>query len=122
MKEDYKKALKKLALIYLSKLVYFNRQSYLKQKGSGTSEQLLFRLQNKSKNIPLFVMYYLTKFDDVKKRSFELFQNLHLQIYASQFMTSQIIPLPFVLLNLGSVERMGKNFKNVNILRTKKAF
>ena len=40
-------------------------------------------------------MYYLTKFDDVKyKAVFELFQKLHLQIYASQFMTSQIIPLP----------------------------
>ena len=35
----------------------------------------------------------------------ELFQKLHLQIYASQFMTSQIIPLPFVLLYLESVER-----------------
>ena len=34
-----------------------------------------------------------------------LFQKLHLQIYASQFMTSQIIPLPFVLLHLESVER-----------------
>ena len=35
----------------------------------------------------------------------ELFQKLHLQIYVSQFMTSQIIPLPLVLLYLGSVER-----------------
>ena len=36
-----------------------------KQKGSGTSDQLLFWLRNKFKNIPLFVIYYLTKFDDV---------------------------------------------------------
>ena len=36
---------------------------------------------------------------------FELFQKLHLQIYASQLMTSQIIPLPFVFLNLEAVER-----------------
>ena len=36
----------------------------------------------------------------------ELFQNLHLQIYASQFMTSWIIPLPLIiLLNLEIVER-----------------
>ena len=37
---------------------------------------------------------------------FELFRKLHPQIYASQFMTS-IIPLPFVLLYLESVERKG---------------
>ena len=39
---------------------------------------------------------------------------MHLQIYASQFMTSQIIPLPFVLLYLESVERKGKNYKSLN--------
>ena len=37
-------------------------------------------------------------------------------------MTSEIIPLPFVFLNLESVERKGKNYKNSNISRTKKAF
>ena len=42
-----------------------NGQSYQKQKGPGTSDQLLFRSQNKFRNIPLLVMYYLTKFDDV---------------------------------------------------------
>ena len=45
----------------------------------------------------------------------ELFQKLHLQIYASQFMTLQIILLPFVLLNLESVKRKGKNYKSLNI-------
>ena len=52
----------------------------------------------------------------------ELFQKLHLQIYASQFITSQIIPLLFVLLYLESVERKGKNYKNLNISRTKELF
>ena len=37
-------------------------------------------------------------------------------------MTSQIIPLPFVFLNLRSMERMVKNYKNLSILRTKRAF
>ena len=36
----------------------------------------------------LYWLYYLTKFDDVIKAAFELFQKLNLQIYASQFMTS----------------------------------
>ena len=65
MKEDYQKALKKLTLFFLSNPVPFNGQSYLKQKGSGTSDQSLFRLQNKFKNINLLFIYYLTKFDDI---------------------------------------------------------
>ena len=56
------------------------------------------------------------------KTVFELFEKLHLQIYANQFMTSQIIPLPCALLNLEIVERKGKNYKNLNISRTKRAF
>ena len=34
-------------------------------KGSGTSDQSLFRLWNKFRKIPQFVVYYQTKFDDV---------------------------------------------------------
>ena len=37
-------------------------------------------------------------------------------------MTSKIIPLPFVLLYVGSVERKGKNYISLNISRTKRAF
>ena len=76
MKEDYQKALKKLTLLFLSNQVPFNGQSYQKQKGSGTSDHLLFMLRNKFKNIPLFVIYYLPKFDDAV---FELFQTLYLK-------------------------------------------
>ena len=56
------------------------------------------------------------------KEAFELFQKLHLQIYANQFMTSGIIPLPCVLLNLEIVERKEKKNKNLNISRMKRAF
>ena len=65
LKEDYQKALKKLISFFLSNLIPFNEQSYLKQKGSGTSDQSLLRLQNKFKKIPLLRIYYLTKFDDI---------------------------------------------------------
>ena len=82
------RSLKKSTLFFLSNPVPFNGQSCQKQKGPGTSDQLLFRLQNKFRKIPLVVIYYLTKFDDIYKVVFELFQKLHLQIYASQFMTS----------------------------------
>ena len=59
------KSLKKLILFFLSNPVPFNGQSYLKEKGPGTSDQSLFRLQNEFRKIPLLVIYYLTKFDDI---------------------------------------------------------
>ena len=65
LKENYQKFFKKLTLFFILNPVPFNRQSYQKQKWSGTSDQSLFNLRNKFKNIPLFVIYYLTKFDDV---------------------------------------------------------
>ena len=42
MKEDYQKPLKKSTLFFLPNPVPFNGQSYQKQKGPGTSAQLLF--------------------------------------------------------------------------------
>ena len=63
LKEDYRKAVKKVTSIFLLNPVPFNRQNYQKQKGCGTSDQSLFRLRNKFRKIPLLVMYYLAKFD-----------------------------------------------------------
>ena len=81
MKKDYQKALKKLTLFFLSNPVPFNGQSYQKQKEPGTSDQLLFRLQNKFRKIPLLVIYYLTKFDGFlviqKITSANLLQPIH---------------------------------------------
>ena len=62
LKGDYQKPLKMLTLFFLSNPVTFNEQSYKKQKGPGTSEQSLFRLQNKFTKISLLVIDYLTKF------------------------------------------------------------
>ena len=59
------KSLKNVNFIFLSNPVPFNGQNYQKHKGPGTNDQSLFRLQSKSRKIPLLVMYYLTKFDEV---------------------------------------------------------
>ena len=64
MKENCHKALK-LTLFFLSNPVPFDGQDYEKQKGPGTSDQSPFRLQNKFRKIPLLVMHYLIKYDDV---------------------------------------------------------
>ena len=65
LKEDCQKAFKKLTLFFLSNPIPFNGQSYKKQKGPGTSDQSLFRLQNNFRKTPLLVIYHLTKFDDI---------------------------------------------------------
>ena len=70
MKWDYQNPLKRLALIFLLNPVPFNGQSYQKPKGPGTSDQSLFRLQNKFTIISLLVIYYLTKYDGVIQNSF----------------------------------------------------
>ena len=110
MREDHQKALKKLISFLLSNPVPFNEQSYLERKGSGTSDQSLLRLQNKFKKIPLLLIYYLTKFDDILQSSFWVIPkitpgNLYKPIY-----NIIIYSIPFVLLSLKSVER-GKNTK-----------
>ena len=65
LKEDYQKVLKKLTLFFLSNPLPFKGQSHQNQKGPGTSDPWLFRLQNKSRKMPLLIIYYLTKFDDI---------------------------------------------------------
>ena len=52
-------------VFFLLNPVPFNGQEYEKQKGPGSSDRSLFRLQSKFRKILLLVMYRLTKFDDV---------------------------------------------------------
>ena len=63
LKRDYQKPVKNLTLFFLLNPVPFNGQIYKKQKGLGTSDQSLFRLQNKFTKISLLVTHYQTKFD-----------------------------------------------------------
>ena len=55
--------LEKLTLFFLSNPILFNGQNCQKE-GPATGDQLLFRLQNKFRKVPLLVMYYLIKCDD----------------------------------------------------------
>ena len=67
---DYQNVLKKVTSFFPSNLFPFNRQNYLEKKRSGTSDQSIFMFRNKFRNIPLLVMYYLTKFDNVIQSGF----------------------------------------------------
>ena len=122
MKEDYQKALKKSTLLFLLNPVSFNGQSYQKQKALGTSDQSLFILRNKFRKNIFLVICYLTKFDDVTSSGFWVIPkttsaNLCKPIYdITNFFTSI---RPSVSGNRG---KEVKKYKNVNILRTKRAF
>ena len=122
MKEDHQQTLKGVTLFFLSNPVPFNRQNYQKQKESGTSDQLLFRLRNKFRKIPLLVMYYLTKFDDVIYSGFWVILtiksvNLCKPVYDIINYSTSICPS-----ESGKPEKEGKKLQNLNISRTKRAF
>ena len=115
LKEDYQKALRKLISFFLSNPVLFNGQSYLKQKGSGTSDQLLFGLQYKFRKIPLLVIY-LNKFDDITKSGFWVipkiaFANLCKPIHDIIYYSSSICL--FVSGKCGKEGRKGNKYNNV---------
>ena len=121
MKDDYQKALKKSTLFFLSNPVPFNGQSYQKQKGSGTSHQPFLRPWNKFRKIPLFVIYYLTKFDDVMWSSFwviakiasvNLCKSIHDMIKYSTF-------CPF---ESGKCGKEGKKLQKIEYLKSEKSF
>ena len=75
-KRGLSKSLKKVNFIFFLNPVPFNGQSYQKQKGPGTSNQSLFRLQSKFRKIPLLVIHYLTKFDDIILSSFRVIRKI----------------------------------------------
>ena len=94
---ELSKSLKKINFIFFLNPVPFNGQSYQK---SGTIDQSLFRSRNKFRKIPLFVMYYLTKFDD-----------------ASQFMTNYSnFTFPF------ECGKERKKFQKFEYLKNEKSF
>ena len=114
MKEDYQKALEKLTLFFLSNPVPFNGQSYQKEKGPGTSDQSLFRLQNKFRKIPLLSDQVwgrnIKQFLVISKIiSVDLCQPVH---HIKNYFT---FICPFEYGKFGK----GKNYKNLNISRTK---
>ena len=124
MNKDYQKAFKKLTLFFLLNPVPFKGQSYQKQNGPGTSDQLLFRLQIKSrKNV--FISCILSDqiwyvnlmiFNDNVKPFLSYFKNSICKFMQAN--SWQIIPLPFHIQS-GKCRRNQKNYKNLNILRKK---
>ena len=92
MKEDYKKALAKLTILFLLILVPLIEQNCQKQKGTGTIDQLLFWLKNKKNssisyvltdqgwwcNVKRFLSYsknYICKFMQVNSWHHKLFHS-----------------------------------------------
>ena len=88
----------------------------------GTGDQSLFRLRNKIRNIPLLVMYYLTKFDDVIQSSFSVitkitYANLCMPIHDTINYSTLICPL-----ESGKCGKKGKKLQKFEYLQNKKSF
>ena len=93
-----------------------------KDKRSGTSHQSLCWSQNKFRKIALFVIYCLTKFDDVNVKQFLSIPkitsaNLGKSVYDIINYSTSICPF-----ESGKFGKEGKKHKNLNILRMKRAF
>ena len=113
---------KKLATFFLSNPASFNGQSYQKQKRPGTSNQSLFRLQNKFRKIPLLVIYYLTKSDDTILSSFQVIPkvtsaNLCKPIHDIINYSTSIWPFEF-----GKCGKEGKKLQKFEYLENEKSF
>ena len=108
MKKDYQKALKKLTLFFLLNPVPLNGQSYQKQKGPGTSEQLLLRLQNKFKKIPSLVIYYIL---------YITFANLYKSIHDIKNYSTYIYPF-----ESGKCGKEGRKLQKLEYLEKEKSF
>ena len=122
LKEDYQKAWKKLTLFFLLNLFSFNRQNYQKQKWYGTSDQSLFKLQKKFKNIPLFVIYYPAKFDGVMQSIFWVipkftFANLCKPVHDIIIYSTSICPF-----ESRKGRKEGKKSQKFEYLENKKSF
>ena len=122
MKKDYQKALKKWTLFFLLNPVPFNGQSYQKQKGSRTSVQLLSRSRKKFRKIPLFVICYLTKFDDVMQSSFWVIPkitsaNLCKSVHDNINYSTSICPF-----GSGRCGKEGKKLQKLEYLKNEKSF
>ena len=116
------KTLKKSTLFFLPNQVPFNVQSYQQQKRPGTSDLLLLRLQKKKlRAIPLLVIYYLTKFNDVLESSCWVilkitFANLCKPIHDINYSTS-ICPLVF-----GKYGKEVEKLQKIEYLENEKSF
>ena len=109
------KNLKKVNFIFLLNPISFNGQDY--ENGPETSDQSLFRLQNKFRKNPLLVMYYLAKFDEVISIIPNILSvNSCKPIHDINYFTF------LIFLHLGSVEKKRKNYKNLNTSRMESAF
>ena len=114
MKEDYQNALKKVTSIFLSKPVPFNKQIYQKQKGPGTSYQSLKNFIISHVLSDQVWWYNIKGFLSYSKITSA---NLCKPIYDIINYSTSICP--FVS---GQCGKEGKNYKNLDISRKKRAF
>ena len=74
------------------------------------------------RKILFLAIYHLGKFDDLIQSGFGIIPNNTFANLCKPIHDVTIIPVSSDPLNLETMERKGKNYKKINILRTKSAF
>ena len=118
MKEDYQKALKKVILFFLPNPVPLNRKNFQKQKGPGTSDHSLFRLQSKFRKLLLLDLYYLTKCDDVIESGFWVI----LKITSANLWKPNYDIMNYCRFESGKCGKEGKKLQKFEYLENEKSF
>ena len=121
MKEDYQKTLKNLAWVFPLHPVPFYQQDYKTQKGPGTSYKSLFGWQNIIWRNPFLVIYHQGNFDDLTLSSFLIIPKITIVNLCKLVHNVIIISVSSDPMNL-ETGKEGKNYKKLNISRTKRAF
>ena len=121
-KSIIRKPSKSFLLFFLLNPVPFNGQSYEKQKESGTSDQLLFRLQNKIRKIILFI----TLSDQVWRCNVKQFSS-YSKNYICKFMQTnscyhKLFQFHFSFWVWKLWKGREKSYKNLNLSRMKLTF
>ena len=111
------KKLEKFSLIFSFKPSPFGTSYW-----SGTSYQCLLRLQNVFRKISFSVIYHLGNFDDSIQCGFWVIPKITLTSLCKLIHDAIITPASSDPLKLENVKKRGKNYKNVNIHRSKRSF
>ena len=121
MKEDYQKTLKNLAWVFPLHPVPFYQQDYKTQKGPGTSYKSLFGWQNIIWRNPFLVIYHQGNFDDLTLSSFLIIPKITIVNLCKLVQCHNYFSFVWPY-ESGNCGKEGKNYKKLNISRTKRAF
>ena len=119
LKEDYQKNFKTLTLFFLLNSLAFYGHNYENQKDLKIATSSSPDCRIVTKKPPFWITDHLANFHALIWSGFWIIPNIIFANSCKPLRNVAIIPVWSVPLNLKSVEKKEKNYKSLNILRTK---